>query len=357
MDDGSAAKPATQTRLLPRETGTLLTFRDRVLGNWSQLADGGRKAQRWLAEESAEPCAWVDKYAGVQDEPAVPPGLPGGFPAWSWISLLNLPNFRAGLLCLPRRGCMPLHDHPGSLGLSLVLSGNPTIAQSDGAQPAADDVDDPPRLRGLSRTELRTRQIAFTFPHQNNIHGFSAGDTTAVLFNVMISRKAAPRHWLDAPAPLTSQPVHSRYGFAKARLSRYLMICAAIAAANPALGCNLDRAHKTLASGRPTVASQLLLPCADAGDAEAQAELAALYFKGHGVPQSMSQAARWYQRAAEGGVPEAQYRIGVMLLEGEGVNEDAFEALYWLKQAAHSGHREAKTVFHHLLAHPEPLEC
>ena len=57
-------------------------------------------------------------------------------------------------------------------------------------------------------------------------------------------------------------------------------------------------------------AARLLRQAADKGHAEAQATLGAAYQLGRGVPQDYAQAAAWYKKAAEQGFPFAQNALG-----------------------------------------------
>lgn len=130
-------------------------------------------------------------------------------------------------------------------------------------------------------------------------------------------------------------------------------------------------------------AVKLLEPLAEAGDARAQTQLAALYYHGQGVPESDSQAVVWYDRAARQGylaaqfqlgnmyayghatVPaghdpmhlaaqwyfeaarkghaDAQYALGLLFLTGSGVVQNNAEARKWLTRAARQGHADARS--------------
>ncbi len=94
---------------------------------------------------------------------------------------------------------------------------------------------------------------------------------------------------------------------------------------------------------------QALLKSAEAGDANAQNELAQRYENGNGVEQSMSQALKWYQLAAQQGQVDAQYKFGSALTNGDpnalflmgeayrtgkGVSKNQEEARKWIGQAA-----------------------
>jgi len=73
---------------------------------------------------------------------------------------------------------------------------------------------------------------------------------------------------------------------------------------------------------------------ADAGDPEAELQLAILYAKGEGVTQDYSTAAKWFRAAAEQGVPRAQYDLGVLYERGRGVPTDTAQAAGWYRKAA-----------------------
>ena len=51
---------------------------------------------------------------------------------------------------------------------------------------------------------------------------------------------------------------------------------------------------------------------ANAGDAEAQADLGYAYVNGRGVPQDAAQAAAWTRKAADQGLAVAQSNLAVM---------------------------------------------
>jgi len=79
---------------------------------------------------------------------------------------------------------------------------------------------------------------------------------------------------------------------------------------------------------------------AEAGDAEAQYQLALRFDQGQGVPQNFAAARPWLLRAAEQGQAAAQNLLGlyhVRRLTGDRAETDQAQALHWLRQAAQSG--------------------
>jgi TPR repeat protein len=61
---------------------------------------------------------------------------------------------------------------------------------------------------------------------------------------------------------------------------------------------------------------------AEKGDARAQHNLGLMHHHGQGIPQSYTDAANWYRRAAEQGMPDSQGNLGIMYYEGQGVSKD-----------------------------------
>ena len=87
---------------------------------------------------------------------------------------------------------------------------------------------------------------------------------------------------------------------------------------------------------------------AEGGEAEAQTELGARYFRGDGVPQDDAEAARWLLLAAEQGDPDAQNKLGFLRSQGRGVSKDEAKAALWYRRAAELG--DAKGQFNFGLA-------
>ncbi len=81
---------------------------------------------------------------------------------------------------------------------------------------------------------------------------------------------------------------------------------------------------------------------AEAGDAEAQYNLAVVQDIGRQSPANHAEAARWYRRAAEQGHAGAQHGLAYLHREGRGVPQDDREAARWYREAAAQGHAEAQ---------------
>ena len=91
--------------------------------------------------------------------------------------------------------------------------------------------------------------------------------------------------------------------------------------------------------GKHELALKLLLPCAEAGDPQAQTYVGSLYSIGLGVPHQYEEAVRWLRRAAEQGVAAAQASLANHYLSGQGIQQDASQAIRWFRAAAEQGDR------------------
>ena len=79
---------------------------------------------------------------------------------------------------------------------------------------------------------------------------------------------------------------------------------------------------------------------AEAGNADAQARLAIVYFNGNGVAKDEREALKWVQKAAAGGSALGQLNLGNMYLNGGcGLKQDPSEAFKWFTKSAEQGHR------------------
>jgi hypothetical protein len=86
-----------------------------------------------------------------------------------------------------------------------------------------------------------------------------------------------------------------------------------------------------------TIAARWFRAAAEQGLARAQYDLGVLYERGRGVTTDPKQAARWYLKAAEGKYPLAQYNLAVAYTKGEGTRKDTTEAVLWYRRAAAQG--------------------
>jgi localization factor PodJL len=77
------------------------------------------------------------------------------------------------------------------------------------------------------------------------------------------------------------------------------------------------------------------------GDPTAAYEIAVRFAEGKGVPPSLEDAAKWYDRAAQAGVIPAVFRLGTFYEKGMGVKKDVDIARRYYVQAAERGNAKA----------------
>ncbi len=92
-----------------------------------------------------------------------------------------------------------------------------------------------------------------------------------------------------------------------------------------------DQLYLTL-RGEAHIVEQVL-PRAQAGDPEAQYDLASRYAGGRGVPKNPRRAAKWYRAAAEADYARAQSSLGLAYYWGTGVQQNYAKAAEWLRRA------------------------
>lgn len=84
-----------------------------------------------------------------------------------------------------------------------------------------------------------------------------------------------------------------------------------------------------------------LKKAAQSGEAVAQYKLGMRYESGDGVPQSYSEAVKWYCQAANQDLVEAQCKLGYCYYFGKGVSQSYTEAVTWFRKAANQGNVDA----------------
>jgi uncharacterized protein len=75
------------------------------------------------------------------------------------------------------------------------------------------------------------------------------------------------------------------------------------------------------------------MAAAEAGDPEAQTNVAEIFERGLGAQPNYEAALIWYRKAAEQGYARAQFALGTLYEQGLGVPQDQLEALNWYRQA------------------------
>ena len=91
----------------------------------------------------------------------------------------------------------------------------------------------------------------------------------------------------------------------------------------------------------PASITPALRTAAAASDPAAEFELGARYAEGRGVPQSLPEAVRWFERAADAGFAPAQFRLASLNEKGDGMKKDVQAARRLYLAAAGKGHAKA----------------
>jgi hypothetical protein len=90
---------------------------------------------------------------------------------------------------------------------------------------------------------------------------------------------------------------------------------------------------------------------AQAGNAEAQYQLAGAYFSGEGVARDPKQGLVWLRKSAGQGYVWAEKALGVMYLKGEQtVSQNPHEAAVWFRKAARQQNKPAQASLAQMLA-------
>jgi len=111
-----------------------------------------------------------------------------------------------------------------------------------------------------------------------------------------------------------------------------------------------ERARQFLATideeiAKARAASQPVRAAADAGDPNAQYDLAMRYARGDFEPPDFAKAAYYLDLAAKGNHAGAQFALYNLFEQGRGIAKDPTKALYWLARAASQGHGDAMYFF------------
>ncbi len=124
-----------------------------------------------------------------------------------------------------------------------------------------------------------------------------------------------------------------------------------IAAISLCLTANADElitAMTAYEQGNYKVALEQFTQLANQGNAEAQYNLAFMYFGGEGVTQDDTKAAYWFEQAAKSAHPAAQDTLAYLYLHGRGVDADRTQAYAWYRVAAENGIFLAKNISENL---------
>jgi len=104
------------------------------------------------------------------------------------------------------------------------------------------------------------------------------------------------------------------------------------------------------------LALKWLQKAAEAGDLNAQYEIAVMYAAGDGVEKDIWKAMDLLYKTAEAGNIKAQYEIGLLYYNGDGVEKDYATAMQWFMKAANQRHYGAQEVIGNMYLKGEGVE-
>ncbi len=118
----------------------------------------------------------------------------------------------------------------------------------------------------------------------------------------------------------------------------------------PAFADLYDEADKAHEAGDYEKAKSILLPLADAGNADAMNLIGFMYDEDKAFSKNEKLACDWYEKAALAGQRYAQYNLALCFEEGVGRNWDIANAIYWAEKSAEQGVVDAQISLIDLLA-------
>jgi len=113
-----------------------------------------------------------------------------------------------------------------------------------------------------------------------------------------------------------------------------LMLAAPLLVIQLAAADEFDDGLAAYLNGNYARAMALWMPLAEAGNRNAQNNIAVLHENGEGVPRDYAVAARFYRLAAGQGHADAQASLGALYENGRGVPKDLIRAHMWFDIAA-----------------------
>ena len=112
----------------------------------------------------------------------------------------------------------------------------------------------------------------------------------------------------------------------------------------PVLAQNFNMGRAAFEAGDYAAAKKILMPLANAGNADAQYNLGLMYEQGAGVAQSWAESAVWQKLAAKQGHVKSQYDLSIKHITGTGVLMDAVMGYMWANIASANGYSGASEI-------------
>jgi TPR repeat protein len=150
---------------------------------------------------------------------------------------------------------------------------------------------------------------------------------------------------LEAAASAGYLPARFRLERPSARDLSVLEVAQTSAESPPSAGDPPELEEAAPAETAPTTSSksqiELIETAAEAGDADAQAEMGQLFLLGVGREKNPAQAFAWFRRSSRGDAAEGYYQLGLAYLKGVGTKVNVYNAAQAFGRAAEHGHPDA----------------
>ncbi|KPK38339.1 MAG: hypothetical protein AMJ69_08695 [Gammaproteobacteria bacterium SG8_47] len=131
-------------------------------------------------------------YQGALEDALAPESRPPAV-GWSWKVLADNPAVRGGLLGIYAGRPIPAHDHPGSRGALLVLTGKLRVTWFAIQRQMPGDLTE---LRRVAQQDCRAGETALIDAGERNIHHVVALTERCFTLNLLLSPFAEPeRSW------------------------------------------------------------------------------------------------------------------------------------------------------------------
>ena len=114
---------------------------------------------------------------------------------WGWLPLIEREDVRGGILSVGRQHPIPLHDHPGTFGVLMILAGEIRVTQYDridARQPSGATV----KLCNRNIHHLGPRDVSIFQPDLGNLHQLQAISDDCMIVEFMFEPYAwEQRSW------------------------------------------------------------------------------------------------------------------------------------------------------------------
>ncbi len=226
--------------------------------------------------------------------------------------LIDTQQIQVVLHLAPEGTVFPLHAHPDSLNIVLLVAGGLLVEQFT----------DQGRHKWIL---LKEHGCSVGLKNYYNRHALQATQKVNVFFSIRC--KASPCYW-------SSNNIRFAFVFSALLLLAYAY-------------SDFDPEANSVHSGIEIK-----------NDSDAIIVELANQIRTHtDDDEILYRAVSWYLKAAANQNAEAQYWLGVMYLKGMGVTDDSDEALDWISASSDQNYPPAKELLEYILTNDEVLDC